>query len=84
MRPRFRIVPDTDQAPSVDRNRESASRNASAPEMISVPLGQILEPLTEAIRTNRTFLRDFSNDEIRMSADLFDALTTFQRMQASA
>ena len=52
--------------------------------MISVPLGQILEPLTEAIRTNRTFLRDFSNDEIRMSADLFDALTTFQRMQASA
>jgi hypothetical protein len=52
--------------------------------MISVPLGEILEPLTEAIRTNRTFLRDFSNDEIRMSADLFDALTTLQRMQASA
>ena len=84
MRPRFRIVPDTDQVPSVDRNWESAPRTASAPEMISVPLGQILEPLTEAIRTNRTFLRDFSNDEIRMSADLFDALTTFQRMQASA
>ena len=84
MRPRFRIVPDTDQSPSVHRNWESAPQTAAAHEMISVPLGQILEPLTEAIRTNRTFLRDFSGDEIRISADLFDVLTTFQRMRAGA
>ena len=79
MRPRFRIVPETDA-----ENHFPQPKPASAPEMISVPLGDILEPLTEAIRTNRTFLRDFSDDEIRLSADLFDVLTTFQRMRAGA
>lgn len=77
MRPRFRIVPEADA-----QDRISAPKRNASPEMISVPLGEILEPLTEAIRTNRTFLRDFSEDEIRIPADLFDVLTTYQRLRA--
>ena len=79
MRPRFRIVPESDA-----QNRISAPESKASPEMISVPLGEILEPLTEAIRTDRTFLRDFTEDEIRVSADLFDALTTYQRLRIGA
>ena len=79
MRPRFRIVPETDA-----ENRISQPKTASGPELISVSLGDILEPLTDAIRTNRTFLRDFSEDEIRIPADLYDVLTTYQHMRAGA
>lgn len=83
MRPRFRIVPETEHANSSEHTRVQPAR-PSGQELISVPLGDILEPLTEALRTNRTFVRDFADDEIRISADLFDALTTFQRMRAGA
>lgn len=83
MRPRFRIAPESGQA-STGANGTETPETVSGPEMISVALGEILDPLSEALRTNRTFLSDFSADEIRISADLFDALTTFQRMRASA
>lgn len=54
------------------------------PEMITVPLGEILDPIINAAKTNRAFLADFADDELQIPADLYDVLMAFQRVRASA
>lgn len=54
------------------------------PALVSVRLGEIVQPLADAINSNRTFVNDFADDEIQLSSDLYDVLKKFHRIQASA
>lgn len=45
---------------------------------VSVPLGEILPLLAEADRSERTWLRDFADDEVTISMDLYEVLLAFQ------
>ena len=56
----------------------------ASPQMVSLPLGEILGPLSEAIRSNRTFLSDFAEDEVQLPADLVDCLKAFEQMGRAA
>ena len=55
-----------------------------SPRQKKVRLGEILNVLTEAARHDRTWLTDFADDEIRISADLYEVLTTYRRLRPSA
>lgn len=55
-----------------------------APKAVSVRLSEILDPLVEAARSNRTFLNDFADDELQLPADLFEVLLAFKRVRVSA
>lgn len=72
MRQRLRLYTGDDQATAV-----------AEPE-VSVTLGEISRILADAERSNRAWLRDFADDRIQISADLYEVLSTYWRLRPGA
>jgi hypothetical protein len=53
----------------------STSKNTS---QISVSVGEVLPLLADAVASQRTWLKDFKDDEITISADLYEVLLAYQ------
>jgi hypothetical protein len=51
---------------------------------LTVRLGDVTRALTDAARRNRTWLQDFEDDEIRVSADLYEIITAYMEMRPGA
>jgi len=49
-----------------------------------VRLGEIFPLLMDAVRNQRTWLRDFEEEEITISTDLHDVLLAYQHFRPSA
>jgi hypothetical protein len=47
-------------------------------ETVNVPLMEILPLLSDAVRSDRTWLRDFAEDEVSISMDLYEVLLAYQ------
>ena len=45
---------------------------------VTVPLMEVLPLLADAIRSDRTWLNDFADDEINISMDLYEVLLAYQ------
>jgi len=45
---------------------------------VTVSLGEILPLLADAVRSERTWLRDFEDDEITISNDLYEVILAYQ------
>lgn len=54
-----------------------------APQM-RVRLGDITQALADASRWNRTWLADFQDDEVGISADLYEILSAYLEMRPGA
>lgn len=52
------------------------SRHAA--ETVTVPLMEILPLLRDAVRSERTWLRDFEDDDITISMDLYEVILAYQ------
>ena len=55
----------------------SASSNKK-PATVTVELNEVLPLLADAVASRRTWLSDFENDEITISADLYEVLLAYQ------
>jgi hypothetical protein len=49
-----------------------------AQQNVSLPLGEILPLLADAVNSQRTWLRDFEDDQISISADLYEVILAYQ------
>ena len=47
-------------------------------DTVGVPLGEILPLLADAVRSQRTWLRDFADEEVTISTDLYEVLLAYQ------
>ncbi|HEX4132902.1 MAG TPA: hypothetical protein VHZ24_22910 [Pirellulales bacterium] len=56
----------------------AAPAHEAAPRTISVRLGEVLPLLADAVNSNRTWLRDFKNDEVTISTDLYEVILAYQ------
>jgi len=56
----------------------SVAETASHQDMVTVPLGDIFPLLADAVRSERTWLRDFADDEITISTDLYEVILAYQ------
>ena len=72
MRPRLRIY-----------TGEHSSDRFGSPK-VSVPLGELTQILSEASRWKRAWVSDFADDEIEVSADLYEILSTYWHLRPSA
>ena len=45
---------------------------------VTVPLGEMLPLLADAVRNERTWLRDFDDDEVTISTDLYEVILAYQ------
>jgi hypothetical protein len=58
---------------------EKTARPAStSPATIKVNVGEVLPLLADAIASQRTWLSDFENDEVTISADLYEVLLAYK------
>ena len=51
------------------------------PETVSVPLGEVFPALIDALENERTWARDFEDDEITLPADLYQVILAYQHLQ---
>ena len=60
----------------------AAGNHTAEPESqldrVTVPLSDVFPLLMDAVRSERTWLRDFSDDEITISSDLYEVLLAYQ------
>ena len=61
-----------------DSQRAAVAEEPSGPNKVTVPLGDVFPLLAEAIGTQRTWLRDFAEDEITISTDLYEVILAFE------
>jgi hypothetical protein len=47
-------------------------------DQVTVPLGEVLPMLADAVRSDRTWLRDFQQEEITISMDLYEVILAYQ------
>jgi hypothetical protein len=45
---------------------------------VTVPLAEVLPLLADAVNSRRTWLADFEDDDITVSADLYEVLLAYQ------
>jgi hypothetical protein len=72
MRSQLKIYRD----PQIDGSHVADSAPAAA--RLTLPMGDVLPLLADAVASNRTWLRDFSDDEITISTDLYEVLLSYQ------
>lgn len=62
------------------RGPETNVRTASkvGNSTVNVNVGEVLPLLADAFNSERTWLSDFENDEISISADLYEVLLAYQ------
>lgn len=53
----------------------------AARQMVTLPLGEVLPLLTEAVQDRRAWLDDFEQDEVTISSDLYEILIAFQHFR---
>jgi hypothetical protein len=51
---------------------------SNAEQKVTLPLGDILPLLADAYQSQRTWLRDFEDDEITLSTDLYEVILAYQ------
>ncbi len=74
MRPRLRLFVGAD---------ESESLSFPEPE-VSIKLGELTRILADAIIWDRTWISDFAEDDIRISSDLFEVLSSYAHLRPTA
>jgi hypothetical protein len=48
---------------------------------VTVPLDEVLPLLVDAVRSNRSWLNDFQDEEITISSDLYEVLMAYQHFR---
>lgn len=67
--------------PEVDQTSTSLLAAATDENRVRVTLGEILPLLADAASSNRTWLSDFADDEVTISADLHDVLQAYRHFR---
>jgi len=53
-------------------------RSANTAEQVTVNLGEVLPLLADAVASRRTWLTDFEDYQVTISADLYEVLLAYQ------
>jgi hypothetical protein len=56
----------------------AAATTGARKSCVTLPAGEVLPLLADAVANQRTWLRDFADDEITISADLYEVLMAYQ------
>ena len=61
-----------------EQSCDSVVSHTSAPETVTVPLGEVFSWLSDAVHSGKTWLRDFEDDEVTISSDLYEVILAYQ------
>ena len=57
------------------------SSEPSTPNRVTVPLGEVFGSLVDALRSGKSWLRDFEDDEVTISSDLYEVIVAYQHFR---
>ena len=78
--PRLRVVYGSeDTCESTSFGTATVAKN-----MVTVPLGEVLPLLVDAVQSRRTWLRDFADDGLTISNDLYEVLLAYRQLRRPA
>ena len=65
-----------------DRQQRELDRlsGVAKAKTVNLTVGQIVPLLMHALESNRTWLKDFADDTVRIDADLYDVLLAYQQI----
>jgi hypothetical protein len=61
-----------------DARTPQLAKTSSGKACVTVPLAEVLPLLADAVASQRTWLGDFEDDDITVSADLYEVLLAYQ------
>lgn len=64
--------------PQEDPASTKLTEAQDARQTVTIPLNEVLPLLVDAIQSDRTWLRDFENDEVTISMDLYEVILAYQ------
>jgi hypothetical protein len=64
--------------PQEDCRDVQVSESKQARRNVTVPLSEVLPLLADAVSSDRTWLRDFRDDEVTISMDLYEVILAYQ------
>jgi hypothetical protein len=66
------------RGPEEETSTPTLVRDHGGKACITAPLSEVLPLLADAVNSRRTWLSDFEDDEITLSADLYEVLLAYQ------
>ena len=60
---------------------ETKDREPTEVQTVTAPLGKIAPLLADAVQSQRTWVRDFEDDEITLPLDLYEVLLAYQHFR---
>jgi hypothetical protein len=73
-RRRFKVY----YGPESEISAATLKQRSAAPQTTTLPLGEVLPLLADAVNSRRTWLEDFADDQITISADLYEVILAYQ------
>ena len=67
--------------PNEDSSALGVALRQTPRETVTVPLTDVMPLLADAVGSQRTWLRDFEDDEITISMDLYEVLLAYQHFR---
>lgn len=64
--------------PQEDTDSVAITTSEQSRRTVTVPLGEILPLLADAVQSQRTWLRDFEDDSMTISMDLYEVILAYQ------
>ena len=61
--------------------QEQSTALVPAPHTVTVPVGEVLALLADAVESKRAWLKDFAEDEITISSDLYEVLLAYEHFR---
>ena len=62
----------------------SSVRSSDSNPQVAITLSEFIEPLLDAVESDRTWIRDFKDDSVTISKDLHDVLLAYRKLRKSA
>ncbi len=64
--------------PETETTCATVVENKPRVDTVTVPLAELFPLLADAVRSERTWLRDFEDDEVTISTDLYEVILAYQ------
>lgn len=62
-------------------NQAILSGSAESQPKLTVPLGEILPALVDAVNSRKAWIHDFADEPVTISTDLFEVLLAYQELR---
>ena len=64
-----------------DESTTQATTVTHQPQTVTVSAGQVFSALVDAMQNDRTWVKDFEDDDITISSDMYEVILAYQHIR---